>query len=137
VTDFSFTQEYENLKKLGIKVGGITFGETFDEDYKNPNPIPREYKVDVIDERSNILEPYTDDDYEAFMSEAKRIFKNYNEERKCNPNNKLLVLETDECSVFEGDEHAHGGHPCGSDGTWNTSACQKFYCDFGYYYSKI
>jgi hypothetical protein len=30
VFDFSFTQEYENLKKLGIKVGGITFGEKFD-----------------------------------------------------------------------------------------------------------
>jgi hypothetical protein len=36
VMDFSFTEEYANLKKLGIQVGGITFGETFDEDYKKP-----------------------------------------------------------------------------------------------------
>ena len=137
VMDFSFTEEYANLKKLGIQVGGITFGETFDEDYKKPNPIPREYKVDLIDERSDILNPYTDDDYDIFMSEANRVFRKYNEENQCNPNNKFLVFESNDCSVFEDDEHAHGGYPCGSNGEWNQSACQKFYCDFGYYYSKI
>ena len=47
-----------------------------------------------------------------------------------------MVLDNAECK-FSDDEHAHGGNPCGSDGTWNKNECKKYYCDFGYFYSKI
>jgi len=59
VNDFSSTKEYENLKSLGIIIEGITFGETFEEDYNRGNPIPREYKYDPVDERSNIYDAYS------------------------------------------------------------------------------
>ena len=75
VVTFEKTKEYANLDSLGFQVS-ISHGETFDEDYKKPNPIPREYKVDPIDERSDILEAYTDDTYQLFLDEAKRYLKN-------------------------------------------------------------
>jgi hypothetical protein len=71
-TDCSFTQEFKDLKELGIEVTGITFGETFDDDYKLKDPIPREYKFDPVDEMSEIYEPYADENYQAFMDEAKK-----------------------------------------------------------------
>ena len=111
--DFSFTKEYENLKKLGIYVGGITLGETFDEDYKLGNPIPREYKLDPIDERVEIYDAYSDDKYDTFMAEALRVFKMYNEEGKCNPNNTDLLFQPESgCGDFDNDTHAHGGYQC-------------------------
>ena len=138
VMDFSSTKEYKNLKSLGILVGGITYGETFEEeDYKKINSIPREYKIDLVDERSDIYDSYSDDKYDIFIEEAKKVFDKYNENKECNPNNKKLVFESDDCKEFEDDPYAHGGYPCGSDGKWNTSICKKFYCDIGYYFSNI
>ena len=133
-TDCSFTQEFKNLKELGIEVNGITFGETFDDDYKLKDPIPREYKFDPVDEMSEIYEPYTDENYQAFMDEAKKIFGKY-ANGSCNPNNTLLLLWNDSCT-FENDTVAHGGNPCGADGAWDLNTCKKSYCDVGYYYSK-
>ena len=137
VYNFAYTKEYNNLNTLGFQVIGISLEETFDEDYTKPNPIPREYKVDVIDERSKILEAYSDDNYELFMTEANRIFKKYNEDGECNPNNNLLALDDANCKFSDTDEHAHGGYLCGTDGKWNKTKCQKYYCDNGYYYSKL
>ena len=70
------------------------------------------------------------------MDEAKNVFNKYNEKGECNPNNTLLVSYNESCT-FKEDEHAHGGNPCGSNGKWDKNKCQKYYCDFGYYYSKI
>ena len=133
---FNETEEYANLLKLGFLVGGISYSETFDEDYKKEKPYPREYIVNVIDEKSNFLEAYSDETYQSFMNESKRIFSEYNSNGKCNPNNKLLLFNNESCK-FSDDEHAHGGNPCGSDGKWDKNNCQKYYCDFGYIYSKI
>ena len=115
---------------------GISDYESFDEDYKEPKHFPREYKVDLIDERTKILESYSDDKYQLFMNESKSILEKYNEKEECNPNNKLLALDNADCK-FPDDEHAHGGYLCGTDGKWNKTKCQKYYCDFGYYHSKI
>ena len=136
VINFADTPEYNNLKNLGFEVNGITFGETFEEDYKNPNPIPREYKLNPVDYRSDIYEPYSDDKYKFFIDAAKKVFKKYNEENECNPNNTNLVLESDECK-WEDDIHAHGGYPCGKDEKWDNATCKKLYCDIGYWYSKF
>ena len=135
VADFSTEAEYNNLKSLGIMIRGITFGETYEDDYAKENPIPREYKLDAVDERVDIYESYSDDKLDLFISTAKDIFKKYNEEKKCNPKNKKLVFyEKDKCVNFEDDKFAHGGYVCGSNGIWSTT-CQKYYCDLGYYYN--
>ena len=130
------TQECENLKNLNFYLGGVTYGESFEEDYKKGNPIPREYLLDPIDERVEIYEAYSDDKYDTFIDEAKKIFKKYNEENSCNPNNTYLLLEEGDKCNFEEDEFAHGGYPCGTDGKWDRNNCQKYYCDLGYYYSR-
>ena len=138
VMDFSFTEESKKLKNsFGWVIDGITFIESYDVDYQNKKSIPREYILDPIDVRSDIYEPYSDDKYDIFVSEAKRFFELYNQKDTCNPKNPLLVFDTEECYNIEGDNLAHGGYPCGEDGHWNKSVCKKFYCDIGYYYDKL
>lgn len=133
--NFSNIKEVNDLKSLGFTINGITFGETYEDDYKIKKPIPREYKLDPVDEIVDIYEPYSDDKYSAFIQEAKKIFKKYNEDGYCNPSNTKLVLESDDnCYNFNDDEFAHGGYSCGDDGIWSSS-CKKYYCGFGYYYS--
>ena len=83
-------KEYYNLQSLGYIINGITFEETFDESYQNPNPIPREYNIDLVDERVAIYAPYSDDLYNDFLNKAGDIFKKY--ETNCNKNNPRLLL---------------------------------------------
>ena len=135
-TRFNNIEEYIKLKELGIIINGITFGETFDVDYNKSNPIPREYHLDPVDERVDIYESYSDDTYDIFIEKAKEIFKKYNEDGKCNPNNELLVFEDgDKCYNFTDDKYAHGGYIF-DGGKWSNSTCKKYYCDLGYYYDK-
>ena len=122
-------QESKNLEKLGYKFGGLTFSESFDESWQTENPIPRDYTVKLVDRRIPIYGPYTDDLYESFISHAKTIFEEFN--KKCNKNNKKLVLEDENCQLGS---HQKGGHPCGDNEEWNLNECQAYYCDFGYYY---
>ena len=123
------SQEYYDLYKLGYSVIGITYGETYDDSYQGPNPIPREYTVDLVDRRVPIYGPYSDDLYESFISHATDIFNEF--QNKCSKNNKNLLLEDEQCQL---DGHKKGGHPCGEDETWDNNNCEAFYCDFGYYY---
>ena len=135
---FDDCEEKDNLEKLGFKLGGITMGESYEDDYKNNNSIPREYKLNPVDERVDIYEPYTDETYDIFIEKAKEIFKKYNEQEECNPDNKRLIFEKEgdnRCYNFTDDEYAHGGYICGDDGKWNYTSCQKYYCDLGYYYN--
>ena len=117
-----------NLKKYGIIVNGITFGETFNDSYVNKNitPIPREYIINPIDERSNIYDRYNDFSYLEFINEAKRIFKKY--ETECNPDNKNMVLLDNSCK-FD-DKNKIGGFKC-INGKWSkecqASSCKKPY----------
>ena len=81
-------------------LNGITFGETFNDSYvnKDKTPIPREYIINPVDERSNIYNRYIDSRYDEFINEAKRIFKKY--KKGCNPNNKNMVLYDSHCKFF-------------------------------------
>ena len=137
VIDFSFTQTYKNLISMGWKVGGITYLEEFDDDYRSNKSIPREYLLDPVDEIVDIYEPYTDDKYESFIEEAEIIFDKYNYKNQCNPNNTNLLFDTNNCYNFSDEKIAHGGYTCGVDGNWNNTNCKKYYCDIGYYYNKI
>ena len=129
---FSWSNYYTNLSKNGFELNSLTFAESFDDDYQNEGDtlIPREYKINKVDERTNIYHYFDDSSYEEFINEAKKIFKKYNEENKCNKDNLNLLLENEECS----DGNAHGGYLCGESGKW-TKQCEFFYCDIGYYYN--
>jgi hypothetical protein len=113
-----------NLSKYGIIVDGITFGETFNDSYvnKEKSPIPREYIINPIDERSNIYDRYNDYRYDEFIDEAKRIFKKY--ETECNPDNKNMVLYNSDCKFVN--ENQIGGYKC-MDGRWDNT-CQISNC---------
>ena len=121
---FSNDTNVINLSKYGILVNGITFGETFNDSYvnKNKTPIPREYIINPIDERSNIYGKYFDFRYDEFINEAKRIFNKYKKE--CNPDNKNMVLYNSYCKF--GNDIQIGGYKC-IDGRWRNT-CQISNC---------
>ena len=100
--DFAQTKEYSNLKSLGFIIRGLAIGEFYEDDYLKEKAVSREYKLDSVDEKVDIYESYTDDKYDIFIEKAKEIFKKYNEEGKCNPNNTKLVLVNDtQCDQFQ------------------------------------
>ena len=131
--NFSNSKEYTNLNSLGYTIKGITIGETYKDDYKKEKPIPLEYTFDKIGHVVNITEPYSDDNYYTFIEEAKKIFKEYNEEGKCKEESNIVFEKDNNCYNFADDEFAHGGYTC-ENGVW-TSKCKKYYCDLGYYYN--
>ena len=126
------TQENLELESLGYHVYGVTYSESFDESYKEPNPIPREYTVELVDRRVDIYGPYSDELYSTFILKAKNIFEEF--ENKCNKDNKKLLLNDDNCKLKE---HQKGGHPCNDEGVWDKDNCKAYYCDLGYYYDSI
>ena len=127
--NFGLTSYYANLASYGFEIKSVTIEESFEGNYQG-NLYPREYIINKVDERTNIYHYFDDSSYEEFITEAKTIFKKYNEDGKCN-NNTNLLLENNECT-FEDDEFAHGGYTCGDDGKW-TKTCKKIYCNIGYY----
>ena len=131
--NFSNSKEYQNLKSLGFIIKGIPVGETYKDDYKKEKAIPLEYNFDKIGHIVNISEPYSDDKLNLFIEEAKKIFKEYNEDKFCKNESNVLLENDDKCNKFKDDKFAHGGYTC-ENGTW-TSTCKKYYCDLGYYYN--
>ena len=142
----SFVGTFENsniskkLMEIGYEIAGVTIYESYNYSYQEKNPIPREYLINPVDERVDIFESYNDNIYDKFMEKAKEIFRKYNEDNKCNPNNLNLLYDPNnkrECYTFENDEHAHGGYECNSStGNW-TNICKPYYCDIGYYFDKF
>ena len=142
----SFVGTFENsdiskkLREIGFEIKGVTIYESYNYSYQGKNPIPREYLINPVDEKFDIFESYNDDLYNKFMEKAKEIFKKYNEDNKCNPNNLNLLYDPNnkkECYTFENDEHAHGGYECNSTtGNW-TNICKPYYCDIDYYFDKF
>ena len=127
---------YKNLEKLNFHIVQITAAETFDDSVYGPNPIPREYAFDPVDERVDIYSGYNDDLYQEFIKQGKAIHNKYNKENYCNPRNEKLLFHIDNCPVKE-KEHAYGGYRCSSDkNEWNTTECQAYYCDIGFYYNQ-
>ena len=115
-----------NLKKYNIIVNGITIHESFNDSFinKNVTPIPREYLINPIDERSKIFGQYNDNRYQEFINEGLRIFKKY--ESECNNDNPNLVLLNDSCKF--NDQNLIGGFTC-VNGKWSNtckiSGCLK------------
>ena len=137
VMNFDMSVEIQNLFQLGFVVIGISASESFSYNYKNKNAIPLEYDFDPIDERVEIYNSYSDNNYQNFIDKGKEIFKKYNQEKKCNKKNKILLFDPNDgktCYNFQDDKHAHGGYECGNDGYWNEKVCKKYYCDIGYYF---
>ena len=137
VMTFHMSVEIQNLFQLGFFVVGISASESFSYNYKNKNAIPLEYDFDPIDERVEIYNSYSDNNYQNFIDKGKEIFKKYNQEKKCNKKNKILLFDPNDgktCYNFQDDKHAHGGYECGNDGYWNEKVCKKYYCDIGYYF---
>ena len=130
VEEYNNVQYTKNLNELSFIVK-VTAAEQFDpNDIEDPK-VPMEFKRYPVDELSDIHVEYQDDYYNRFITEAKEIFKKYNKDMECNPNNTLLFYETAECdSKLE--EHGHGGYICNEDGEWDTNNCVLKYCDVGY-----
>ena len=133
VSGFDFTEQMKSLVKLHF-TGSITYNEVFDPNDKSDPKVATEFKIYPVDEVSNIYALFSDDKLDRFVSEADSIFKKYNdlENGNCNPDNKYLYFETEECDSLINVEHAHGGYLCGSDGKWNKKKCIAGYCDDGY-----
>jgi len=126
------------LKKLGIAVNGVTISESYNFHQKNvKDQIPREYEFDPVDFRVNIYSHYSDNLYDIFIDEGLRIHNSLNKDNQCNPKNDKLLLYDDKCKIITGDPHAHGGFKCNKDGMWDTSKCEPYYCDIGYYFDQI
>ena len=130
VDGFASSKNVINLANLGYNFQ-ITYAEEFSPNNKNKNEAPEEFLIYPVDEISNIYKPYRDEIYDRFIKEAKDIMEKYNKiDGECNPDNKYLYFETDECDNII--EKGHGGYLCGTDGKWNTSNCIISYCDDGY-----
>lgn len=132
VGSFSFYEPVKNLNDLGYSLG-ITVGEHFDSNDNREPKIPMEFTIYPVDTVVDIYKPYSDSIYDRFVKEAKQIFNKYNNiEGECNPDNKYLYFETDECDSKLNIEHAHGGYLCGNDSKWNKTNCIVAYCDKDY-----
>ena len=119
------------LKDIGIRLR-FSYMETYQWNYDYTETIPREFIVQPIDERSEILR-FSEDKLDLFMDEANKIVAKYQNE--CNGENVRLVKIDDNCYDTE-IEHAHGGYKCGSDNKW-TNECVISYCDDGYKFDYI
>ena len=125
---------FKPLFEKGFYFVQLTIVQTYDDNYLNNTfkyKVPREYLIDPIDERSDLYNKYTDERYEEFIDEAKRILKKY--EINCNANNEKLVKEDENCA-FDDDKYAHGGYSC-ENGEWSKN-CKPYYCDIGYYFDQ-
>ena len=128
-TNFLLDDDIEILKYFNIYLAA-TFSPSYNDKYQNDSllQIPREFTIELIDERSTIYGSYDDTRYDEFIEEGLRIFKHYN--HSCNPNHTNLLYKSD-CQ-FE-DKHTHGGYLCGNNGNWS-QICKPSYCDHGYYF---
>ena len=113
VGNFKNTDIYQNLKNAGFEIRGVTIYESYNYTYQNENPTPREYLIHPVDEKFELYKPYSDDLYDTFIQKAKDLFRKYNIDGFCNPDNLDLLFDPNnkkDCYYFEGDEHAHGGY---------------------------
>ena len=133
VMGYENSEFINNLDNLGCYLS-ITMEELFDPNDKNNPKTPFEFLVNPVDEIVPIYKKYDDEIYDRFINEADLIFKKYNdlENGECNPDNKYLFYETNDCDSKLNIEKAHGGYLCGTDRKWNKSNCIASYCDEGY-----
>ena len=140
VGNFKNTDIYQNLKNAGFEIRGVTIYESYNYTYQNENPTPREYLIHPVDEKFELYKPYSDDLYDTFIQKAKILFRKYNIDGFCNPDNLDLLFDPNnkkDCYYFEGDEHAHGGYECDKERKAWGKNCKPYYCDIGYYFDKV
>ena len=129
---------YDTLKKYGYQFSQISYGPSYKNQYIEGNTnidYPEEFQVTPVDERIDIYDSYDDNLYQKFIDKAKEIFKKYNEDNKCNPNNKNLKMLNKECDK-NFNNYTYGGYECGNDGKW-TKNCKPFYCHKDYYFDYV
>ena len=129
---------YDTLKKYGYQFSQISYGPSYKNQYIEGNTnidYPEEFQVTPVDERIDIYDSYDDNLYQKFIDKAKEIFKKYNEDNKCNPNNKNLKMLNKECDK-NFNNYTYGGYECGIDGKWS-KICKPFYCHKDYYFDYV
>ena len=132
-------KDYSNIfKELFLKnfiFRQLTIVQTYDDNYKNNTikyKIPREYLIDEIDFRSNLYNKYTDERYDEFIKEGKKIFDYF--KTNCNPKNEKLVFESENCNF--NDNITFGGFLCDKNGNWS-NICKGYYCEIGYFFDQF
>ena len=126
-----YPEIYNNTIKYLMGLATITCMASYHEFQESH--IPQEYDVQIVDKRVKLFTSYNDNIYKEFIKEAINELNWYKD--NCNPNNKMLVMFSDECK-FENNQ-MHGGFRCGKDSKWNKTDCIPVYCDSGYFYNKI
>ena len=125
--------EFSDLVKLGFEKIGITVGESY-EDFANN--IPMEYLIYPVDDRVDIYSEYSDNIYDKFIKEGKKIhekFNNINNNENCNSKNNKLFLYDNSCLNIE--TNTHGGHKC-INNKWDMSQCVPSFCDIGFFFNQ-
>ena len=134
--EFAFIPAYSTLEEYGFYFYQISYGPSYKNQFIEGNvDYPEEFQVTPVDERVNIYDSYDDTLYQNFIDKAKEIFKKYNEDNECNPNNKNLKMLNKECDK-NFNEYTYGGYECGDDGKWS-NICKPFYCDESYYFDYV
>ena len=139
VGDFSNSDIAQNLLKCGFEITGVTIYETYNYTYQTKNPTPRDYLIHPVDERIPIYQDYDDSLYDVFIEKAQEIFKKYNDDQECNPNNLELLYDPNnkiDCYTFKNNPHAHGGYECDTKTKKWSKKCKPYYCDIGYFFDK-
>jgi hypothetical protein len=96
--DLAVIPAYSTLENYGFIFGQISYGPYYKNQFIEGNvDYPEEFQVTPVDERVNIYDSYDDTLYQKFIDKAKEIFKKYNEDNECNPDNNYLYLEAEEC----------------------------------------
>ena len=114
----------------------ISYGPSYKNQYiEGKLDYPEEFSVTPVDERVNIYDEYDDTLYQKFIDKANDIFKKYNKEGKCNPDNKNLKMLNTECDK-NFDKYTKGGYECGKNGKWSDK-CKPFYCHKNYYFDYV
>ena len=126
----------ETLINYGFYFSQISYGPSYKNQFREDKlDYPEEFQVTPVDERVDIYNAYDDSLYQTFIDKAKDIFKKYNKDGKCNPDNKNLKMLNKECDK-NFNNVTHGGYECGKDGKW-TKNCKPFYCHKNYYFDYV
>ena len=137
VSNFNNSDVSNNLKDAGFEIIGTTYFESFNYSYQANERIPREYLTHPVDRRVNIYQSYDDSIYQQFIDEAKKIFKEFNDDKICNPDNLRLLYDPNnknDCYHIDKDPHAYGGFLCDQKTKKWSNICVPYYCDIGYYF---
>ena len=139
VSLFDSSQSDSAILKIDKVIGEfivktITTQEIFD-DYKEENPIPREYSFNPVDFRVDIYSKYSDIIYNDFIKEANNIFNKFKDGNYCNSKNEKFIVPDENCRNLG--EHLHGGYKCKKEkDELDKTKCIPYYCDIGYYFDK-